>query len=88
MKDMRLQRQLLFVLHRALVEARMLSQSTNATQLLELTDAIESIPSYMDSWEEGHLEVIRANLMGYRRKYPNASFDYVRYMDHEPPGRF
>jgi len=88
MNDKQLQRRLLFILHRGLVEARMLSQSNKAKQVLELADALESVPSYMNSWEESYMQVVRFNLSGYRQKYPDATFDYTQYLDVDPPKRF
>jgi len=89
MKQQELQRRLLFILHRGLVEARLLAQAKKHQQLFDLTDALESLPSYMDNWEERHLETIRFNLENYRKKHPSSSFDYLRYLDIDPlPERF
>jgi hypothetical protein len=83
------QRRLLFILHRGLVEARLLAQAKSDQQLFNLADALESIPSYIDNWEDSHLEIIRFNLKAYRDKYPSPSFDYLRYLDIDPlPQRF
>ena len=43
----------------------------------------------MDKWEEQHLEIIRFNLKTYREKYPDPSFNYLKYLDVYPvPERF
>jgi hypothetical protein len=89
MKQQELQRRFLFILHRGLVEARLLAQAKKHEQLFDLADALESLPSYMANWEDRHLEVIRFNLENYRKKYPSPSFDYLRYLDTDPlPERF
>ena len=80
-----LQRRLLFIIHRGLVEARLLAQAKKHEQLFELTDTLEPVPGYMDNWDERHLELIRFNLQKYRDKYPSPSFDYFRYLDVDPP---
>jgi hypothetical protein len=84
-----IRRKLLFILHRGLVEARLLAQAKKHDQLFDLADAFEPIPAYMDNWQDSHLEAIRFNLGNYRNKYPNPSFDYLRYLDIDPtPPRF
>jgi len=89
MNQQELQRRLLFIIHRGLVEARLLAQAQKHQQLFDLTDALEPIPGYMDRWEESHLEAIRFNLKIYRQKYPDSTFDYLRYLDVDsPPERF
>jgi hypothetical protein len=72
---------LLFVLHRGLVEARLLAQARKHEQLFDLADALEPIPGYMSRWEESHLSAIRFNLKTYRDKHPSSSFDYLQYLD-------
>lgn len=78
------QRRLLFILHRGLVEARLLAQGKKAKQLFDLTDALEIIPGQVDRWDDHNLEVIRFSLKKYRDKYPGPSFDYLRYLDTDP----
>ena len=80
-----LRRRLLFILHRGLVEARLLAQAQKHEQLFDLADAIEPFPGYMDNWESPHIEAIRFNLKKYREKYPSPSFDYIRYLEIDPP---
>ncbi len=89
MKYPELHRRLLFILHRGLVEARLLAQSKNHEQLFALTDALEPLPGYLNNWEENHIEAIRSNLEKYRKRHPSPSFDYIRYLDTDPlPERF
>jgi hypothetical protein len=78
------QRRLLFILHRGLVEARLLAQGKKIDQLFDLADALEIIPGYTDRWEDRNLEDVRFVLKNYRDKYPSPSFDYLRYLDVEP----
>lgn len=85
MKTEEKQRRLLFILHRGLVEARLLAQSKNHEQLFDLTDALELIPGIIVNWNEERLAVIQFSLKSYRMKYPSPSFDYLRYLDVEPP---
>jgi hypothetical protein len=80
-----LKRRLLFIVHRGLVEARLLAQAKKPEQLFDLVDALEPMPGYLDNWNDGHLEIIRFNLTKYRSKYANPSFDYPRYLDVDPP---
>lgn len=80
-----LQRRLLFIIHRGLVEARLLAQAKKPEQVFDLADALEPIPGYMDNWDDRYLEIIRFNLKKYRDKYPSPSFDYLRYLEVDPP---
>lgn len=83
------QRRLLFILHRGLVEARLLAQGKNIEQLFGLADALEIIPGSIDRWDDRNLEDVRYCLKNYRDKYPSPSFDYVRYLDTDlPPAKF
>jgi len=84
-----LKRRLLFIMHRGLVEARLLAQAQKHQQVFDLADALEPLPGYIEDSETNHLEAIRFNLKTYREKYPSPSFDYLRYLDIDPtPGRF
>ncbi len=83
-----LQRRLLFILYRALVEARLLAQAGKAQQILDLADALEPLPGWMAAWKDEYLDAMRANLETYSKKYPGA-FDYLDFIDkYEPPGAF
>ena len=82
-------RRLLFILHRGLVETRLLAQGKKTEQLFDLADALEIIPGHVDRWNDRNLEAVRFSLKNYRDKYPSPSFDYVRYLDADPlPERF
>jgi hypothetical protein len=83
------QRRLLFILHRGLVETRLLAQGRHNEQLFDLADTLEVIPGRIDRWEECDIDLLRFNLQKYREKYPTSLCDYVRYLDRDPvPERF
>ena len=83
------QRRLLFILHRGLVESRLLAQGNKVEQLFDLADALEIIPGHVDQWDDRNLDAVRFSLKNYRDKYPSPSFDYLRYLDIDPvPERF
>jgi len=90
MSDDELQRRLLFILHRGLVEIRILCQGpNNSAQVFDLADAIELIPGYLNAWHPDHFELIRFALNGYQKKYAESSFDYLRYLEIDtPPSAF
>lgn len=80
-----IQRRLLFILHRALVEARLLAQAGKTQQVHDLTDAVEPLPGWMAAWKDEYLEAVRFNLETYLTKYPDA-FGYLDFIDkYEPP---
>jgi len=83
-----LQRRLLFILHRALVEARLLAQAGKMEQTFDLADALEPLPGWLASWKDEYLEVLRSNLKTYAAKYPDA-FGYIDFIDkYDPPISF
>lgn len=83
-----IQRRLLFILHRAWVEARLLAQSGESQQLYDLADAMEPIPRWLAAWKDENLSEAEANLESYRRKYPH-SFAYSDYIArYDPPASF
>ena len=80
-----LQRRLLFILHRGLVESRLLAQGGNQQQVFDLADALEPLPGWLASWKDEYLDAVRENLETYAAKYPNA-FRYLDFIDkYEPP---
>ena len=84
-----LKRRLLYVLHRGLVEARLLALSKKEQQLFDLADALEPLPGYLDNWRDEHLDSIRFNLQTYQHKYAGESFDYLGHLEqYEPPNGF
>lgn len=76
---------LLFILHRAWIEARMLAQREAWGQLYDLTDAIETLPAAITRWTEQELEATRFNLIAYETKYPENPFQYSQYLDLTSP---
>jgi hypothetical protein len=83
-----LHRRLMYVLYRALNDARSLALAGRSDQIAELTDAIETMPSEMNNWREDSLESIRFNLQTYEQKFPEVS-GYTRFLDREDvPERF
>jgi hypothetical protein len=77
----RTRKRLLFILHRALVEARLLAMSKRHEQLVDLAEATHEIPAYMSRWEESHLERIRRDLQTYHDKHSGHRFDYVQFLE-------
>jgi hypothetical protein len=83
-----IERRLLFILHRALVEARLLAQAGKTQQVHDLADALEPLPGWIASWKDEYLEATRSNLETYATKYPDA-FGYLDFIDkHDPPAAF
>jgi hypothetical protein len=83
--DDELKRRLLFILKRGLIEARLLAQAKRTQQICDLSDGLEQLPSWLNAWDEQHLEELRSNLETYRNKYPD-SFSYLDFLDrYEPP---
>ncbi len=81
-----LDRRLLFILHRGLVEARNLSQLH--MQISELADALELIPSCLDRRQDADLDAIRFSLTKYRERFPESPHDYLQYFESEAPPAF
>jgi hypothetical protein len=81
---------LLFLLHRAWVEARLLATGGKHQQLFDLADAVETLPGYLANWSDEHLASLRFNLEKYQEKYAAAGvFDYLAYIQtYRPPERF
>jgi hypothetical protein len=80
-----LQRRLLFILHRGLVEARLLAQAGKHQQVFDLADALEPLPGWLESWKDEYLGAIRANLETYAAQHPDA-FRYLDFIDkYDPP---
>ena len=73
--DQLLHRQLLFIVHRGLIEARMLAGGQKHQQIFDLADALENIPALLLRWEDSFLTGIVRELETYERKYPHA-FNY------------
>lgn len=83
-----IEQRLLFILHRALVEARLLAQAGKSQQVHDLADAMEPLPGLIASWKDEYLEAARSNLETYAAKYPDA-FGYLDFIDkYDPPAAF
>jgi hypothetical protein len=80
-------RRLLFVLHRGLVESRLLARTSKQQQIFDLADALEQIPGWMATWDWRRLEDIRTSLQTYEGRYPDA-FRYSDYLDKYAPPSF
>jgi hypothetical protein len=76
-----LQKKLHYILHRALVDARALALAKDHQRIYDLADTFETLPSLMEQWEDGHLDLIRRILDDYQSKYPGQVFDYVSILD-------
>jgi hypothetical protein len=76
-----LDRHLLFVLHRGLVEARLLAQSDQYAQAFDLIDALETLPGMIASDRQIPMDLVRFNFSKYKAKYPQSSFDYLKYLE-------
>lgn len=82
------ERRMLFILHRAFVEARLLAQAGKTQQMHDLADALEPLPAWLASWKDEYLEEVRSNLGTYALKYPDA-FGYLDFIDrYDPPAEF
>jgi hypothetical protein len=83
-REATLHRKLLYILHRGLVELRNLALARESAQrLVDLSDTLEVLPSLMDQWEDGHLDLIRRLLADYQAKYSGSTFDYLSILDTE-----
>jgi hypothetical protein len=84
-----LARRLLYIIHRGFVEARLLALGERHQQLFDLADALENFSSYVDRWEDDHLDMIRFDLKTYQDKYQGLCFDYLANLERDKvPERF
>lgn len=83
--DSEIKLRLLFVLHRAWVEARLLAQEKACDQLYDLAEAVEPIPASLSRWDEQDIEILKFNLSVYESKYPSSNFRYIEYLDLTKP---
>jgi len=79
---------LLFILHRAFVEARLLAGGNKGRQVCDLADALELIPGMLKNWQDGDLERVRSLLKTYQDKYPVGGFDFLARLGEQPPLEF
>ena len=83
-----IKRRLLFILHQAFVEARLLALAKKHEQLHDLADAMELIPGMMKDWNESRLGEIRELLKTYQTKHREWRFDYLSRLDDQEPFAF
>jgi hypothetical protein len=84
-----LARRLLYIIHLGFVEARLLALGERHQQLFDLADALENFSSYIDTWEENYIDMIRFNLKIYQEKYPGGTFDFLAKLERDQvPNRF
>jgi hypothetical protein len=76
-----LQKKLHYILHRSLVDARNLALAKDHQQIHDLADTFEILPSLMEQWEDGHLDLVRSILQRYQSKYQGRAFDYLAVLD-------
>ncbi len=82
------QRRLLYVMHLGCVDARLLAKAGGTTQLYDLMDILELIPSYVVDWSDDSAEILRDEFNRYGKKYPG-SREYLRFLYEYPlPGCF
>ena len=79
---------LLFILHRAFVETRLLAGANRSKQVSDLADAMELIPGMLRDWHEDYLEQVRMLLKTYQEKYPVAGFDFLGRLEDMNPLEF
>jgi hypothetical protein len=72
---------LLRILHSGLVEARNLALRDQNSQISDLADALETLPTEMSNWKDDSLEAIRFNLQTYDEKYRDNSLDFHKHLE-------
>jgi hypothetical protein len=83
-----LQRRLMYILFRALNDARSLALGGRNEQVAELADAVENLPSQLTHWRNDSLEAIGFQLRTYENKFLGAA-RYSQYLDVVPvPDRY
>ncbi len=75
---------LLYMMHRAWVESRLLAQSRNSAQSEDLADVMELVPGIIAFENDEELAALRTYLIEYTAKYVT-QFDYHSYLDRDPP---
>jgi len=77
-----LRERLLFVLHRGLVEIRLLAQAGKVDQMRDLADILEVMPSWLSNGSKDNPSAasIKAELQRYEQRYPEA-FKYSDFVD-------
>ena len=75
---------LLFVLHRAWIESRLLSRQGNCEQAEELADLMEIVPGIIAYQKEEDLKILKEGLAAYVKRF-ESRFDYPAALELEPP---
>ena len=79
------QRRLLFILHRGLVEMRLLAMAGRMAELRDLADALEPMPAWMANWRPEYWSAVKQNLQTYASAHPD-SFEYLQFLgEYEVP---
>ena len=82
-EDIRLR--LLYILHRGLVEIRLLAGANRSQQAFDLADALELIPGMLKDWHDDDTKQVRSLLKTYHDKYPVGDFDFLARLGDKPP---
>ncbi len=77
------QARLLYVLHRAFVQARNLALAGDSRLLYELADTFEILPELMTQWDETTLTKVRNILAEYQTAHPDSGYDYLSLINGE-----
>ena len=77
------ERRLLFIIHRAWVESRLLCMAGRVDQARDLADALELVPGAILRPRAEDLAVIRFSLGDYQARHAGRCFDYVAILDGE-----
>jgi hypothetical protein len=77
-----LRERVLYVLHRGLVEIRLLAQAGKLDQVRDLADILEVMPGWLSDGSKDNPSAasIKADLQLYEQRYPG-SFNYSDFID-------
>lgn len=78
--DAQLLRRMVFIVHRAWIETRLLAKSDKGQQIYDLADVMELVSSVISRLTPEGFLVICDALDKYEKKYPDA-FKYLIYFD-------
>jgi hypothetical protein len=76
---------LLFILHRGLVEVRLLAGTNKSNQVFDLADALELIPGMLKDWHDDDFDRITTLLKTYQDKYSVGGFDFLARLSKQDP---
>ncbi|MBX9680476.1 MAG: hypothetical protein K2X38_17085 [Gemmataceae bacterium] len=71
---------LCYLLHRSLVEIRMLAWKGESAHIADLADTFEFVPSLLTQWRPEGYETVREAIALHQKKYPHG-FDYCTALD-------